>query len=351
MARKVRVAGRWIGEGESTFIIAEAGVNHNGDISLAKRLIEAAAEAGADAVKFQTFRAENVVTRGAPKAEYQRGTMDTAESQLEMLKKLELTGQDFAGLKDYCEQRGILFMSTPHDQESIDLLEQLGVSLFKVGSGDITNIPYLQHMARKGKPIILSTGMTTLGEVEEAVETILAAGNKDLILLHCVSNYPARVEDCNLRAIQTLEIAFQLPVGFSDHTLGIEISLAAVALGAKVIEKHFTLDKTLPGPDHRVSLEPAELARLVRGIRNIERAIGNGLKRPRQGEMENRSLTRKSLVAACKIPAGTLILDQMIKVKRPGTGLAPKFRAEVVGRRARVDISEDQLIEWRMLDE
>lgn len=352
MMNRIRVAdNKWIGKGEPVFIIAEVGVNHNGDISLAKRLVEVAAKAGADAVKFQTFKAENVVTKTAPKAEYQRETTDIANSQFEMLKRLELSKQDFAELKDYCDQRGIIFMSTPHDQESIDVLDQLGISIFKIGSGDITNLPYLQYMARKGKPMILSTGIATLGEIEEAVETILGAGNKELILLHCVSSYPADVEECNLRAIQTLENAFQLPVGFSDHTLGIEVSLAAVALGACVIEKHFTLDRTLPGPDHKASLEPAELAQLIQGIRAVEKALGDGLKRPSPKELKNRAIIRKSLVAACNIPAGTIILDSMITIKRPGTGLAPKFKAEVVGRRARVNIAEDQLIEWRMLDD
>lgn len=348
---RIRVANRWIGKGEPVFIIAEAGVNHNGDISLAKQLIEVAAKAGADAVKFQTFKAENVATQTAPKAEYQREATDITHSQLEMLKRLELSEQDFAELKDCCDQRDILFMSTPHDQESVDFLDQLGVSLFKIGSGDITNTPYLQHMARKGKPMILSTGVATLGEVEEAVETILATGNEKLILLHCVSSYPANAEDCNLRAMQTLENAFKLPVGFSDHTLGIEVSLAAVALGACVIEKHFTLDRTLPGPDHKASLEPTELTQLIRSIRAVEKALGSGLKRPSPEELKNRAVIRKSLVAACHIPAGTIILDHMIKIKRPGTGLAPKFKVEVVGRRARVDIAEDQLIEWRMLDD
>lgn len=348
---RIRVANRWIGKGEPVFIIAEAGVNHNGDISLAKQLVEVAAKAGADAVKFQTFKAENVVTRTASKAEYQREVTDITHSQLEMLKRLELSEQGFAELKDYCDQRDILFMSTPHDQESVDFLDQLGVSLFKIGSGDITNIPHLQHIARKGKPVILSTGVSTLGEVEEAVETILAAGNEKLILLHCVSSYPASAEDCNLRAMQTLENAFKLPVGFSDHTLGIEVSLAAVALGACVIEKHFTLDRTLPGPDHQASLEPAELNQLIQGIRTVEKALGNGLKRPSPEELRNRAVIRKSLVAACHIPAGTIIRDYMIKIKRPGTGLAPKFKVEVIGRRARVDIAEDQLIEWGMLDD
>lgn len=349
--KRIMVAHRWIGKREPVFIIAEAGVNHNGDISLAKRLIEVAAKAGADAVKFQTFKAEHVVTKTAPKAEYQREASDINNSQLDMLKRLELSEQDFAELKDYCDQRGVLFMSTPHDQESVDILDQLGVSLFKIGSGDITNTPYLQYIARKGKPMILSTGAATLGEVEEAVETILATENRNLVLLHCVSSYPAHIDDCNLRAIQTLENAFKLCVGFSDHTLGIEVSLAAVALGACVIEKHFTLDRTLPGPDHKASLEPAELGRLVQGIRVVEKALGDGLKRPTPEELKNRAVIRKSLVAACNIPKGTLILDHMIKIKRPGTGLAPRFKVEVVGRRARVDIAEDQLIEWRMLDD
>lgn len=350
MARKVRVADRWIGEGEPTFIIAEAGVNHNGDISIAKKLIDAAVDAGADAVKFQIFKAENVVSKVAPKAGYQEESTDVAESQFEMLKRLELTEQDFAELKEYCEQRGILFMSTPHDYGSIDILDQLGVPVFKVGSGDLTNLPYLRHMARKRKPIILSTGMATLGEVEEAVETIWATGNRNLILLHCVSNYPARVADCNLRAMQTLEIAFKQPVGFSDHTLGIEISLAAVAMGAKVIEKHFTLDKEMSGPDHKASLEPNELRAMVQGIRKIEKAFGDGIKKPAESEADTRKVSRKSIVAKMNIVKGEVIKADHLIIKRPGTGIKPKYFDSVVGRKARQDIETDTLLSWEDIE-
>lgn len=345
------IASRKIGSDQQCFIIAEAGVNHNGNLTMARQLVDIAAQAGADAVKFQTFTAEHIVTPGAPKADYQLRVTNVGESQYAMLKKLELSEQDFAELKDYCEQKDILFLSTPHDQESIDFLDQLGVSFFKVGSGDITNIPYLRHVARKRKPIILSTGMATLGEVEEAVETILTEGNKDLALLHCVSNYPARVEECNLRAIRTLSMAFNLPVGFSDHTLGIEISLAAVALGACIVEKHFTLDRMLPGPDHKASLEPAELISLVKGIRNIEKALGDGVKKPSLDELKNMVTIRKSLVAASDIPVGTVIREEMLKVKRPGTGIPPRFLSKIVGRRARRHIKADELLEWSVLDE
>ncbi|GAJ00484.1 unnamed protein product, partial [marine sediment metagenome] len=261
----VRLGPLVIGDDTPVFIIAEAGVNHNGDIATAKSLIDAAVEAGVDAVKFQTYETEKVALAMAPKARYQKETTSSVESQFQMLKRLELTEGDFAELMDYCRRRQILFLSTPHDRTSIDTLDALGVCAFKVGSGDVTNVPYLKHVANKGKPILLSTGMSTLGEVEAAVDAILSAGNKDLVLLHCVSNYPARVEDCNLRAIETLKNVFALPVGFSDHTLGIEIGIGAAAMGATVIEKHLTLDRTMPGPDHRASLEPPELKAMVRG--------------------------------------------------------------------------------------
>jgi len=294
MVVAIDIAGRKVGPGHPSFIIAEAGVNHNGDIGLAKQLIDAAVDAGADAVKFQTFKAENVVLKTAPKARYQKETTDAAESQYEMLRKLELTAQDFVELKNYCDRGNILFMSTPHDQESINTLDELGVEVFKVGSGDITNIPYLKHMARKGKPIILSTGMSYLSEVDEAVRIIQDAGNEQLILLHCVSNYPADPSDVNLHAMETMRKAFAVPIGYSDHTLGIEIPIAAVAMGACVIEKHFTLDRQLPGPDHRASLEPPELKAMVDGIRKVEQALGDGRKMPASSEEDTRRVARRS---------------------------------------------------------
>jgi len=349
MVIPIEIAGREVGPGQPVFIIAEAGVNHNGNLEMAKQLVDAAVEAGADAVKFQTFKAENVVLKTAPKARYQKETTDVAESQYEMLKKLELTEQDFAELMNYCDQKGILFMSTPHDQDSIDTLDDLGVSVFKVGSGDIANIPYLKHMARKGKPIVLSTGMSYLSEVDEAVRLIQEAGNEQLILLHCVSNYPAGVSDVNLHAMETMRKAFGVPVGYSDHTLGIEIPLAAAAMGACVIEKHFTLDRDLPGPDHRASLEPDELKAMVEGIRNVEKALGDGRKGPVASEANTADVARKSLVAARDITKGTILSEEWIAVKRPGTGLPPSLLKYIVGRKARESISAGTLLTLDMV--
>ena len=286
---KIRIEDKLIGEEEPCFIIAEAGVNHNGSVELAKKLIDAAKDAGADAVKFQTFKAENVVVKDAQKAEYQKETTGEG-SQYEMIKKLELTEEDFRELADYAKEKDIMFLSSPFDKDSIDLLNELDVPAFKVGSGEITNFPLLRYIAKKGKPIILSTGMSTLGEIEEALDVIRSEGVEDIALLHCVSNYPARIEDVNLRAMGTLKQAFKLPVGFSDHTLGITAPIAAVALGACVIEKHFTLDRNLPGPDHKASLEADELKEMVKAIREVEKVLGNGIKRPTKEEEEIKKL-------------------------------------------------------------
>jgi N,N'-diacetyllegionaminate synthase len=260
---EVEIAGSAIGFGHPCFVIAEAGVNHNGDLDTALQLVDAAAAAGADAVKFQTFKADRMISVAAPKAEYQMQTTDASESQLDMVRTLELSPQAHRDLSAYSRERGLLFMSTPFDEESVDLLEELEVPVFKIGSGEITNLPFLEYIARKQRPIILSTGMSYLGEVDEAVKELRNAGCRQLLLLHCVSNYPAAPADANLRAMETMRMAFQVPVGYSDHTPGIEVSLAAVALGACAIEKHFTVDKNLPGPDHRASLEPSELAALI----------------------------------------------------------------------------------------
>lgn len=345
------------------FIIAEAGVNHNGDLALAYRLVDAAKKAGADAVKFQTFKAENVVSKTAEKAEYQKKTTDAAESQFEMIKKLELSFEDFGKIKKYCDKKGIVFVSTPFSYESVDFLESL-VPLYKIGSGEITNLPFLKYVARKGKPIILSTGMSTLGEVEEAINTIINANpsffistthypssitHHPLILLHCISNYPANFEDVNLKAMLTLKEAFKLPVGYSDHTLGIEISISAVALGAKVIEKHFTLDKNLPGPDDKASLEPQELTQMVVAIRNVEKSLGNEIKRPAQDELEVMKVVRRSLIAARDIRAGEVVKESDIAIKRPGTGILPKFKEIVIGMRPTRDIKKDEPFNWEDL--
>ena len=345
----ITIGKRRVGPNQPVFIIAEAGVNHNGDVELAKQLVDVAAEAGADAVKFQTFKAERVVSATAPKAEYQLQTTDPSESQLDMVRRLELSPEAHREVWAYCQERDALFMSTPFDEESADLLDKLGVPVFKIGSGEITNWPFLEYVARKKKPIILSTGMSYLNEVDEAVRVIRDAGCGQLVLLHCVSNYPTDPTDANLRAMQTMATAFSVPVGYSDHTLGIEVALAAVALGACVIEKHFTLDRNLLGPDHRASLEPDELAALVRGIRTIEAALGHGRKVPAASEANTAAIARRSLVAVRDIPAGTVLTEELIAIRRPGTGLSPAVRPYLVGRTVRTTIPAGALFTLEML--
>jgi len=344
--KTVNVANTLIGEGEPCFIIAEAGVNHNGDINLAKRLIDVAKEAGADAVKFQTFKAEEVVTQSAEKAEYQKETTGAEESQFQMIKKLELTEEDFEELFAYALERGIIFLSSPFDRGSVDLLDGLGLPAFKIPSGEITNFPLLKRIAQKRKPIILSTGMSTLGEIEEALEVIRKEGAEEIALLHCISSYPAKVEDMNLRAMEALRYAFDLPVGLSDHTLGISIPIAAVALGATIIEKHFTPSRQMTGPDHKASLEPGELKYLVECIRNVRVALGDGIKRPSSCEVPNISVTRRSVFAAIDIPAGTNVSEQMLKCKRPGTGISPRYYDQIIGRRAKKDFKAGEILNW-----
>jgi len=326
------------------FIIAEAGVNHNGSIELARQLIDVAVEAGADAVKFQTFIAEDVVSTDAPKAEYQKQTTDSSESQFDMIKKLELSKEDHQELIKYAKQKNIMFLSTPFDEGSVDMLVELGLPLIKISSGEITNHPFLKYIAKKGLPIILSTGMSTLDEVAEAVSVIKKAGCENLTLLHCTSNYPARVEDCNLLAMKTMADAFDVPVGYSDHTRGIYVPLAATAMGACVIEKHFTLDRTLPGPDHKASLEPAELEEMVRGIRLVEKALGSSVKAPVESELEVRDVARRSIVAKVDIPAGTVITEDILAFKRPGTGVSPKDVSKLLGSKTKHNIKKDELI-------
>src|SRR6185369_17047632 len=350
MATTIQVGDKRIGAGAPVFIIAEAGVNHNGDLDMAKRLIHVAVAAGADAVKFQSFKAEVLVTATAPKANYQTQTTPAAESQLEMLRKLELSKEDHEELAAYCKSKGILFLSTPFDEASADLLDTLSVPLFKISSGDLTNTPLLTHVAKKQKPVILSTGMANLAEVREAVETLNAAGCDKIVLLHCVSDYPADPADMNLRAIQTLRETFGVPAGFSDHTQGLEVALAAAALGASVIEKHFTLDRTLPGPDHRASLEPAELTTFISGIRTVESSLGNGEKVPTAREIETAKVARRSIVAAQTIPSGKIVERHMLAVKRPATGLPPAQLDSIVGRKTRVEIREGTLLEMEMFE-
>ena len=345
----MEIAGRLIGAGQPCFIIAEAGVNHNGDLALAKRLVDAAVSAGADAVKFQTFKAERLASASAPKATYQLQTTDRRESQLEMLRRLELSEAAHRELMGYCAAKGILFLSTPFEEASADLLERLGVCAFKMPSGELTNLPFLAHVARKGKPMIVSTGMSTLVEVEQAVQAIRKAQNDQVVLLHCVSDYPADPSDANLRAMHTMAEAFNVPVGYSDHTLGLEVALAAVALGARVIEKHFTLDRTLPGPDHRASLKPDELCRLVQGVRTVEAALGDGRKAPVPREANTAAVARKSLVAATHIPSGTRLTNHLLSLKRPGTGLPPSMMAQIIGRIAVHDIPAETVLTMEMV--
>ena len=349
MVATIEIAGRRVGPGYPCFIIAEAGVNHNGDVTRAAALVDAAVEAQADAVKFQTFHAEEVATPLAPKAGYQRLTTDAAESQLEMIRRLELPPEAFRALQACCARQKILFLSTPFDHESVDLLDELSVPAFKVASGEITNWPLLEHIASKGKPVILSTGMSTLGEVEAAVRVIRGTGNDQLALLHCVSNYPAEAADVNLRAMQTMATTFGVPVGYSDHTLGSEVALAAVALGACIIEKHYTLDRTLPGPDHRASVEPAELVAFVRGIRRVEVALGHGRKEPAARELETAAAARRSVVAARDITSGTTLTETLMHIRRPGTGLPPALRAQLIGRRTKVEIPAGTPLTWEMV--
>lgn len=330
-----------------TVIIAEAGVNHNGDIALAQELIDVAADAGADLVKFQTFSADRLVTKNARKAGYQLEATTNAETQGEMLSKLELTPKTHERLIDYCSQKGIGFLSTAFDILSADLLRELGINVFKIPSGEITNLPFLNHIGGYGETVILSTGMATLGEIEVALGALNRGGTplEHITLLHCNTAYPTPFEDVNLSAMRTIARAFSVSVGYSDHSPGIEIPIAAVALGASVVEKHFTVDSKLPGPDHRISLEPGELKAMVLAIRNVEMALGDGIKRPSLSEMENIKLVRKSLVAAVPISKGELLSEKNLAIKRPGMGISPARWSEVLGRPALRDFQTDELIE------
>ncbi|WP_198003720.1 N-acetylneuraminate synthase [Methanococcoides burtonii] len=339
-----------ISENAPVFIIAEAGVNHNGSIALAKQLIDVAAKSNADAVKFQTFVTEDVVSINTPKAEYQKHTTESSESQFEMIKKLELSKTDHKELMKHAEQKNIMFLSTPFDERSVDLLVELGVPLIKISSGEITNHPLLKYISRKGIPIILSTGMSTLEEVAEAVSVIKDAGCEDLTLLHCTSSYPARVEDCNLLTMETMADVFDVQVGYSDHTSGICVPLAAAAMGACVIEKHFTLDKNLTGPDHMASLEPTELEEMVRGIRLVEKARGSSVKAPVESELEVRDIVRRSIVAKVNIPAGTVIAEDLLAFKRPGVGMPPKYLDRLIGKVPISEIKKDSLINFEMFE-
>jgi len=340
------IAGRRIGGDAPCFIIAEAGVNHDGSLEQARALIDMAADAGADAVKFQTFRSENLVSPQAPKAAYQEETTGAGESQLDMLRRLELPLDAFVRLKEHCERREVLFLSTPFDEDSLDGLDGLGMAAIKVPSGEVTNLPFLARVAAKGRPVILSTGMARLAEVDDAVRTLRDAGCGALAILHCVSSYPAAAVDANLRAMDTLAAAFGVPVGYSDHTLGLEVALAAVARGASILEKHVTLDKTLPGPDHRASLDPAEFRALVQGLRNVEAALGHGRKEPAAVEAEIAQVARRSLFLRRALEAGAIVtLDDLVAL-RPGDGIPPNLASQVAGRRALRPLTEGHRVAW-----
>lgn len=324
------------------YVIAEIGVNHNGSIDVARQLIDVAADAGADAVKFQTFSADDLVTKEAAKATYQSRNTGDSSSQHSMLRALELGEADFEELLGYCAERGVDFLSTPFGYDDADLLERIGVTAFKVSSGDLTFHPFLAHLARKGLPIILSSGMATLSEVEAALDVIDAAGPVDVAVLHCVSDYPADPASCNLRAMETMSRAFGRPVGWSDHTEGVAVGIAAVALGARIIEKHITLDMSMPGPDHKASMEPHEFAMFVSAMRSVEAAMGDGVKQPRPEELETAKVARRSIVATRDLAAGSIVEAADVVVLRPGTGLSASMLDVVVGIRLGRDVRANE---------
>ena len=327
------------------FIIAEAGVNHNGSIKIAKKLIEVAKESGADAVKFQTFIAEKGVSKFAMKADYQKKTTGQTESQLEMVRKLELTFNQFIELKNYCDEVGILFLSTAFDFDSIDFLNSINVPFFKIPSGEITNLPYLIKIAKLKKKVIMSTGMSSLNEVSDAINILQEHGTNDITVLHCTTEYPTPFEDVNLKAMHTLRSELNVKVGFSDHTLGITMPIAAAALGANIIEKHFTLDKNMNGPDHKASLDPAELKKMVEAIRMVEIGMGDGIKKPSPSEIKNIEIARKSIVASRAIQEGETFTEENLTTKRPGNGISPMKWFDILGLRAKKYFQEDELIE------
>ena len=338
---------------QSVFIIAEAGVNHNGNVSLAKKLVDVAKKAGADAVKFQTFKSEDLVTNNAKMAEYAKKNTKKIESQITMLKRLELPNRDFVELKKYCDRKGIIFLSTPHTESVIDFLDSL-MPAFKIASGDLTNLPLIEKMAKKKKWIILFTGLVNLQEIREAFAAIRKFSKKKISLLHCTANYPCPINQVNLRAMISLQKKFEkkfapLEIGYSDHTQGIMVSVAAVAMGACVLEKHFTLDRTLPGPDHKASLEPQELEAMVEAVRNIEIALGDGVKKPTESENKIKEIARKSIITNRDIKKGQTIKREMLAIKRPGTGIAPKYVGRVMGMTARKNLRKGVIMRFKDL--
>ncbi len=336
---------------DKVLIIAEAGVNHNGQYELAVKLIDAAKEAGADIVKFQTFVPELLMSKEARKAEYQKATTGEGESQLEMIRKLSLGFEEFKSLKKYCEQKEITFLSTPFDMPSIDFMEELGLDIYKVPSGELTNLPYLRKIGKLNKKVIISTGMATVKEIEDALAVLEKAGTgkKDVTVLHCNTEYPTPFSDVNLNAMKSIGEQFGVAIGYSDHTQGIEVPIAAVALGATVIEKHFTLDRTMEGPDHKASLEPEELKQMVRSIRHIEAAMGTGIKEPSPSEIKNIAIARKSIHLVRKLKAGHILTEEDLIMKRPGDGISPMKLDEIVGRKLKSDLEEDTKLSWNLL--
>jgi N,N'-diacetyllegionaminate synthase len=338
---------------QKVLIIAEAGVNHNGNMTMAKQLIGVAAEAGADYIKFQTFKTESLVSSTAKKAEYQKQNMsrDVSDSQFEMLKKLELSPEMHHELIAYCEQKKIKFLSTGFDLESIDLLDSLSIDLFKIPSGEITNLPYLQKVGSFNKKVILSSGMCNMDEIQEAVDILIKSGTarNKISVLHCTTNYPTAMQDVNLRAMLSIKEELSLPIGYSDHTLGIEVPIAAVAMGASIIEKHFTLDKTLPGPDHKASLEPAELIAMVKAIRNIEQALGSREKKPTETEIKNKTSARKSIHLVKNLRKNHVLSQDDLIMKRPGDGISPMLMMQVIGKKLKTEVEKEHKLKWEDL--
>lgn len=328
-------------------IIAEAGVNHNGSLAIARKMVVTAKEAGADYIKFQTFCPRKLVSKSARKADYQKQTTGIEESQLEMLDRLALNQEDFLDLREYCQSQGIGFLSTPFDLESIRFLDKLDMDFWKIPSGEVTNLPYLLEIAKTRKSVVMSTGMCELKEVETAVKYLEEGGTREITLLHCNTEYPTPMKDVNLKAMQTLKKAFSRPVGYSDHTQGIEVSIAAAAMGANILEKHFTLNRAMEGPDHSASLEPGELKAMVKAVRNVERAMGNGRKESSESEKKNIIAVRKSIVAKCKIKKGERFSEENLATKRPGTGISPMKWFEVIGERAEKDFEIDEAITYK----
>jgi len=328
------------------FIIAEAGVNHNGNFNLAKRLVDMAVDCGADAIKFQTFKAEESTGAYAEKAKYQKENTEIEESQLEMIKKLELPFEDFGIIKEYCEGKGIKFISTPDGSESLRYLVSIGVDVIKIGSTEVSNLEFLKEIGETNKEIILSTGMSTLGEVEKAIIALKSTGNKKIKIMQCTTDYPTAYEDVNVKAMVTMREAFKVPVGLSDHTVSNEAAIAAVALGAEFVEKHITLDRDMEGPDHKASMAPKEFKEYIKGIRNTEKLLGDGIKRPTSREIEIMRDVRRSIVASRDIKEGTLIIKELLSYKRPGTGIKPEFVDVIIGKKLKTNVCKDQLIEW-----